>query len=163
MVKASEKETDFVEDMIRNRISETLIEQLFLIMGYDVFNYDIKNSIPGMARLLNGVESEIAKELRRMPDFVVRKGENIFFVEVKFLESEEFSIADIPKSYPFHNCYFIIVSRQNIKCITYGELKSGEKIHPLDNKYLSERKEFSLNKKVMTDFSEFAIKVFHAL
>lgn len=157
------KDVNFVEDMIRNRISETLIEQLFLITGYDVFNYDIKNSIPGIAKLLSGVDSETAKELRRMPDFVVRKGDDIFFVEVKFVDYEDFSFSDIPKHYPFHNCHFILVSRQNIKCITYNELKKGDKISPSDNKFLSEREEFKLNKKVITDFSDFAVKVFYGL
>jgi len=95
-----------------------------------------------------------------MPDFVVQKGNEVFFVEVKFRASERFSKSDLPKDYPFENCYFVLVSKKHIKCITYEELINGKKIKPRSRNYLGNRDEFELDKKVIIDFCNFAVKFF---
>ena len=153
-------ESRYKEGMIKGRIAETLIEELFLSLGYNVFRYGMENTVPGIMELLKGVRGEVATNIRRMPDFVIQKDKNVFFVEVKFRASEEFSITDLPKEYPFENCYFIIVSKKHIKCITYQELINGDKISPEDRKYLGSRKEFDLDKNVIIDFCDFAVKFF---
>lgn len=155
------KETKYRFGMIKGRIAETLIEQLFLSLGYDVFRYGMENTVPGIMKLLKGVRSNVANDIRRMPDFVVKKNDKVFFVEVKFRASENFSISDLPEEYPFENCYFIIVSKKHIKCITYDELKNkGEKITPEDKKYLGSRREFDLDKDRVIEFCDFAVKFF---
>jgi hypothetical protein len=156
----SEKDSNYRYNMIKGRIAETLIEELFLSLGYDVFRYGMENTVPGITKLLMGVRNEVADNIRRMPDFVVKKGDNVFFVEVKFRAGEYFSYSELPPNYPFENCFFIIVSKKHIKCITYNELKSGEKITPEDKKYLGNRKEFDLNKNIIIDFCDFAVKFF---
>lgn len=156
----SEKDNNYRYNMIKGRIAETLIEELFLSLGYDVFRYGMENTVPGITKLLMGVRNEVADNIRRMPDFVVKRGDKVFFVEVKFRASEIFSIKDLPENYPFENCYFIVVSKKHIKCITYGELKKGEKITPEDKKYLGNREEFDLNKKIIIDFCDFALLFF---
>ncbi len=153
------------ENMIKGRIAETLIEELFLYLGYSVFRYGMENTVPGVMNLLKGVRSDVADNIRRMPDFVVQsnKGENkgeVYFVEVKFRKSEEFSIKDLPKEYPFENCYFIIVSKKHIKCITYKELKEEKVVSPKSQNYLGKRKEFELDKNVIIEFCNFAVKFF---
>ena len=115
--------------------------------------------------MLKGVRSDVADNIRRMPDFVIQsnKGENkgeVYFVEVKFRKSEEFSIKDLPKEYPFENCYFILVSKKHIKCITYKELKEGKVINPKSQNYLGKRKEFGLDKNIIIEFCNFAVKFF---
>lgn len=78
-------------------------------------------------RLLMGIRTDVATNIRRMPDYVVQKDRDVFFIEVKFRKSEKFTKSDLPEGYPYENCYFIIVSKKHIKCITYGELMKGKK------------------------------------
>ncbi|WP_231622071.1 hypothetical protein [Methanococcoides methylutens] len=113
---------------------------------------------------MKGVRSDVASNIRRMPDFVIQnnKGE-VFFIEVKFRKSEEFKFKDLPKDYPYENCYFVVVSKKHIKCISYEELKNGKEISPRCHNYLGNRKEFELDKDVIIDFCNFAVKFFDAV
>jgi hypothetical protein len=150
----------YTENMIKGRIAEALIEELFLALKYNVFRYGMENTVPGIMELLKGVRGDVANDIRRMPDFVIQKGNDVYFVEVKFRADESFSIKDLHKNYPYENAYFILVSKKHIKCISYAELKEGKEITPEDRKYLGSRKEFELDKDVIIDFCEFAIKFF---
>lgn len=154
------KENQYREGMIKGRIAETLIEELFLSLGYNVYRYGMENTVPGIMGLLKGVRSDVATNIRRMPDFVIQKEKQVFFIEVKFRSSEEFSLKDLPKDYPYENCYFIVVSKNHIKCINYQELQEGKKITPKSKNYLGSRKEFELEKDVIINFCNFAIKFF---
>jgi len=156
----SKRDSQYKENMIKGRIAETLIEELFLSLDYSVFRYGMENTVPGIMHLLKGVRSDVAYNIKRMPDFVVQKGREVFFVEVKFRASERFSKKDLPEDYPFENCYFIIVSKKHIKCITYEELQNDKKITPKSRNYLGKRDEFNLEKKVIIDFCKFAVKFF---
>ena len=159
----SKRESNYKEGMIKGRIAETLIEELFLSLDYNVFRYGMENTVPGIMELLKGVRSDVATNIRRMPDYVIqhRKTKEVFFIEVKFRTSEEFKKTDLPKDYPYENCYFIIVSKKHIKCITYSELMEGKKVTPTSKNYLGSRKEFDLDKNVIIDFCEFAVKFFN--
>jgi len=127
-----------------------------------VFRYGMENTVPGVMKLLAGVRSDVATNIRRMPDFVVQKPDNgdVFFIEVKFRKSESFKFSDIDKDYPYENCYFVLVSKKHIKCITYQELKDGKEITPTSRNYLGNRKEFELDKDIIIDFCNFAVKFF---
>lgn len=157
----SKKEHYYRESMIKGRIAETLIEELFLALGYSVFRYGMENTVPGIMELLKGVRGDVAHNIRRMPDFVVqdKKGE-VYFIEVKFRANEEFRLSDLKKDYPYKNCYFVIVSKKHIKCITYEELEEGKEISRNSRNYLGNRKEFELDKNVIIQFCEFAVKFF---
>ena len=160
-VGLSDKDYQFRYGMIKGRIAETLVQELFLSLGYSVFRYGMENTIPGIMELLKGVRSDVAQEIRRMPDFVVqKKGSDVFFIEVKFRASEEFRFKDLPKNYPYRNAFIILVSKKHIKCITVHELESGEEITPTSKNYLGNRKEFELDKEVIKDFCDFAVKFF---
>jgi hypothetical protein len=152
----------YAESIIKGRIAEALIEELFLSLGYNVFRYGMENTVPGILKLLKGVRGDVANEIRRMPDFVIQNPTNnsVFFIEVKFRKNESFSMKDIRENYPFENAYFIIVSKKHIKCISYKELNNGEEITPEDRKYLGSRKEFELDKDIIIDFCNFAVKFF---
>ena len=152
----------YTENMIKGRIAEALIEELFLALKYNVFRYGMENTVPGIMELLKGVRSDVAEDIKRMPDFVIQKPDSkeVFFVEVKFRKDEIFSIGELPKNYPYENAYFVIVSKKHIKCISYKELKEGKEITPEDHKYLGNRKEFGMDKDVIIDFCEFAVKFF---
>jgi len=161
----SNKDSNYRFNMIKGRIAETLIQELFLQMKYAVFRYGMENTIPGVMDLLKGVKSEVAEEIKRMPDFVVQNpntGE-VFFVEVKFRASEKFSYKNLPKGYAWENVFFIIVSKKHIKCITYQELKEGKEITPDSRNYLGSRKEFELDKETIIEFCKFALTFFEGV
>ena len=158
----TDKERNYRYGMIKGRIAETLIQELFLSLNYNVFRYGMENTIPGIMELLKGVRSDVAQEIRRMPDFVIQNPEtkDVYFVEVKFRASGEFKAKDLPKDYPYTNAYIILVSKKHIKCLTVQELLDGKEITPETKNYLGNRKEFDLDKDVIIDFCNFAIQFF---
>ena len=161
----NDKEKQYRYNMIKGRIAETLIQELFLSLGYNVFRYGMENTIPSIIELLKGVKSEVAYEIRRMPDFVIQnpRTSDVHFVEVKFRASGSFALKDLPEDYPYGNAYFILVSKKHIKCITYKELLEGKEITPSSRNYLGSRKEFDLDKEVIIDFCEFAVQFFEGV
>ena len=148
--------------MIKGRIAETLVEELFLALGYYVFKYGMENTIPGIMKQLTGVRTEVANQIRRMPDFVVQNPNNrdVYFVEVKFKADEKFSRKDLDDDYPYRNAYIILVSTKHIKCVTFEELEDGKEITPSSRNYLINRKEFDLDKKRIIEFCDLAVKFF---
>lgn len=161
----SDRDRNYRYGMIKGRIAETLIQELFLSLGYNVFHYGMENTIPGIMELLKGVRSDVAQEIRRMPDFVVqnRTTKHVFFLEVKFRASGEFRLNDLPKNYPYENAYIVLVSKKHIKCITVQELQEGKEITPTSKNYLGSRKEFDLDKEVIVDFCNFAVQFFESV
>ena len=156
----SEKKSRFTEGMIKGRIAETLVEELFLSLNYNVFRYGMENTVPGIMNLLKGGRGDVATNIRRMPDFVIQKDKKVFFVEVKFRASETFTKNDLPADYPFLNTYFIVVSKKHIKVITYCELMEGQEISPTSHNYLGNCGDFDLDKQTIIDFCNFAVKFF---
>lgn len=161
----TDKERNYRYGMIKGRIAETLIQELFLSLGYNVFRYGMENTIPGIMELLKGVRSDVAQEIRRMPDFVIQNPttKDVYFVEVKFRASGEFKSKDLPKDYPYTNAYIILVSKKHIKCLTVQELLDGKEMTPESRNYLGNRKEFDLDKDVIIDFCNFAIQFFESV
>ena len=158
------KEQNFRYNMIKGRVAETLIQELFLSLGFNVFHYGMERSVPGITNLLKGIKSPVAREIRSMPDFIIQDTHNeVYFVEVKYRAKENFSFEDLPNDYPWVNAYFIIVSKKHIKCITYQDLKSGKVITPTSQNYLSKRKEFELDKDIIISFCEMAVKFFEGV
>lgn len=161
----SDKEYNYRFNMIKGRIAETLIQELFLSLGYNVFRYGMENTIPAIMTLLKGVKTEVANEIKSMPDFVVQNPRNneVYFVEVKFRASGTLARKDIPKDYAWGNAYFILVSKKHIKCITFDELEAGEEITSTSRNYLGNRKEFDLEKQTIIDFCDFALTFFEGV
>lgn len=157
-----DKQRNFRYGMIKGRIAETLIQELFLSLNYNVFRYGMENTIPGIMELLKGVRSDVAEHIKRMPDFVVQNpdSKDVFFIEVKFRANGEFKAKDLPKDYPYTNAYIILVSKKHIKCLTVQELLEGKEITSDSRNYLGGRKEFDLDKNVIVDFCDFAVQFF---
>jgi hypothetical protein len=159
----SKNDCRYKEGMIKGRIAEALIEELFLALDYNVYRYGMENTVPGIIKLLRGVRSDVADTIRKMPDFVIQntKTAEVYFIEVKFRANEELTFSDIGgKDFPFENAFFIVVSKKHIKCISYSELQDGKTISPTSHNYLGNRKEFELDKEVIIQFCEFAVKFF---
>ncbi|MBC7085309.1 MAG: hypothetical protein H5T43_02925 [Methanomethylovorans sp.] len=161
----SEKDSIFIENMIKGKIAETLVEELFKYLGYNVFKYNITDSVPGGMQLLKGIRIDAAANIKTMPDLVIQHPHNgeVYFIDVKFRKNETLTFNDVGPDYPYENCYFIVVSKKHIKCITYDELKEGKEITPSSRNYLGNRKEFELDKDVIIKFCDFAVKFFDSV
>ena len=150
------------ENMIKGRIAETLIQELFLQEQFNVFRYGMENTIPGIMHLLRGVRTDVADQIRRMPDFVIqhKKTKDVFFIEVKFRASGGFKLRELGKDYPYDNAYIIVVSKRHIKCITVQELRDGKEVTAKSKNYLGSRGEFGMDKDRIIQFCKFAVKFF---
>jgi hypothetical protein len=152
----------WVDNVIKGRIAETIIEELFRSLDFQVFKYGMENTIPGIKDLLRGIKDEVALEIKRMPDFVVFKNDKAHFIEVKFRKSESFSLEDLEKKgdYPYFNALIVLVSKDHIKCISYEELKKGKEITPTCRNYLGNRPEFETDKETIKEYCKYATKFF---
>lgn len=156
------KNNSWVYNLIKGRIAETIIEELFLNLDFQVFKYGMENTIPGIMDLLKGVKDEVAMEIKRMPDLVVYKDGQANFIEVKFRASESFKLKDIDKKgdYPYQNALIVVVSKRHIKCISFEELSNGKEITPNCRNYLGYRKEFNTDKNKIIEYCDYAVKFF---
>jgi hypothetical protein len=148
--------------VIKGRIAETIVEQLFISMDFQVFKYGMENSIPGITDLLKGVRGDVSKNIRQMPDFVIFKDKEAHFIEVKYRKSGKLSITDIENygDYPFTNSLFVLVTKKHIKCISYSELKAGKVITENCRNWLGSRKEFETCKDLIIEYCKYAVKFF---
>lgn len=159
------KDNAWVYNLIKGRIAETLIEELFLTLGFQVFKYGMENTIPGIMDLLRGVKGEVAMEIKRMPDLVVYKDGRAHFIEVKFRASESFKLEDIDSKgdYPYQNALIVVVSKKHIKCISFNELSEGKEITPTCHNYLGKREEFDTDKEKIIEYCKYAVKFFESV
>jgi hypothetical protein len=162
---SADQKKKYSYNTIKGRIAETLIQELSLSLNFNVFKYGMENTIPGIMHLLKGVRTDVAKTIRRMPDFVIQdsKDNTVYFVEVKYRKNGNFNISDLDNEYPYENALFIIVSKRHIKCLSYQELKSGQEITEKSRNYLGNRKEFELNKETIKDYCNYATKFFEGI
>ena len=152
----------FSENAIKGRVAETIIQELFLSHSYNVFHYGMERSVPGIAQLTRKTHGSVRDQIRSMPDFVVQDPRNnkLHFVEVKYRASGAFSIQDIKGDYPWPHAFFIIVSRDHIKCLTYKQLSAGKVITPMCNNLLIVRKDLDLDRMRIVKFAQLANKFF---
>lgn len=152
----------WVYNLIKGRIAETIIEELFLSLNFQVFKYGMENTIPGIMDLLKGVKDEVAMEIKRMPDLVVYKDGQANFIEVKFRANGCFKLKDIDKKgdYPYQNALIVLVSKKHIKCISFKELEAGKEITETCRNYLGSRKEFDTDKEKIIEYCKYAVKFF---
>lgn len=160
--ESKQKENPWISGVIKGRIAETIVEELFRSLGFQVFSYGMENSIPGIKDLLKGVRGDVSKNIRQMPDFVVFKDNQAHFIEVKYRASGELKLKDIAKygDYPFENALFVLVTKKHIKCISYKELSEGKEITSTSHNYLGKRKEFDTDKDLIIEYCKYAVKFF---
>lgn len=81
-------------------------------------------------------------------------------VEVKYRANGSFSIDDVKGDYPWPHAYFIVVSKEHIKCLTYKQLAAGKAITPECNNLLIVRKDLDLDRTLIVDYGRMARKFF---
>jgi hypothetical protein len=167
------KKVDFDYNLIKGRIAESLVEQLFSSLNFSVFRYGMENTVPGIMKFLKNDNTPAAKNIKRMPDFIVQDNfsRRVFFIEVKFRKDGKFNKLDDDfkkhgesfEEYPYKDCFFVIVSKNHIKCISYNDLRE-KRIEKNDDKYLFNIKDFDFKKEdreIIIRFCEYATKFFH--
>lgn len=146
---------NFHYQMTKGRLAETIIEEMFISSGYEVHRFGMENMVPGLVRKLSNNRSYVSSQIKQMPDFVMHKADQIHFVEVKYKSDGRFSISDLEKdnkAYPYKECVLIVVSRDKIKALSVSELMNDMKITPECYNYLGKRKEFDLDKGIISDY-----------
>jgi hypothetical protein len=145
---------DYSQNIIKARVAETIIQELFIQNRYNVFNYGMERTMPTLIGKIYHDKSEVSTAIRSMPDFVVQhidSGE-LLYVEVKFRTSGCFCIKDLLDNFPYENAHFVIVSNKTIKCISFKELKAGKTIVKEDNRHIKAYKCFKLKEESIDRF-----------
>ncbi len=53
--------TPFSLNSIKGRVAETIIQELFLAHGFNVFHYGMERSVPGIAQLTRKTDGDVKK------------------------------------------------------------------------------------------------------
>lgn len=163
MITYTRNDKIYDENLLKGRIAETIVEQLFVRMGYEIYRFGMENTIPG---IMNNLEkcrpSEVSYEIRKMPDFIVKnpKDKAVYYLEVKFRNDGKFSLSEIGENYPYKNAFFIVISKKHIRCISYSELEEFKEIPNKKDFLLGYREDFITNRKIILEFCELAKKYF---
>lgn len=93
----------------------------------------MEHTVPAIMELLRGVRTDVADDMRRMPDLGIQH----------------------PKSKAAH-C--IAVKFRADGCLSAAELKDGHSITTDCRNYLGNPKEFELNRQIISNLCEFAVR-----
>ena len=151
----SEYFKNFDENMIKGRIAETIVEQMFIRMGYNIYRFGMENTIPGIMDNLNHCKpKEISDEIRKIPDFIIKnpKDKSVYYVEVKFRAEGKFSLKELGSNYPYKNAYIIVASKKHIRCVLYSELEEIKELLMKKEYLLGYREDFKTNRDVILHF-----------
>lgn len=159
-----ERESRFRYNMVKGRVAEALIEELFQAIGFKVYRFGMENTVPEMRGQLARSDAKVATLIRTMPDFVVQApGEDPRLVEVKFRALGRFGMENVHPDYAYGDVLFVVVSKRHIKALTYRELKAGYRIEASDARYLGSRPEFARYRGQIVTFCKFATRFFEAV
>lgn len=149
-------------NMLKGRIAEQLIQDLFLNARYNVFNYGLERLHPFLSKTLSRNNQKTSKALRFMPDFVVQSTLNgdLFYMEVKFRADGCFAFDERHMDYPYKNAWFVIVSPRRIQCIHYKRLAAGYGITAESKYTLSSVKSFHIDKQLLEEYEGYAQLLF---
>jgi hypothetical protein len=154
--------TKFSFNKIKGRLAETVVQELFLLNNYNVFNYGMERIMPGIMESFKNTKSPMAKSIRFMPDFVVqsRLTGDLCYLEVKFRANGKFSMEELDKDYPYGNAWFVIVTPGKIQAIHINMLIKKKVISPTTNYNLKGIKAFHLDEKLVDEFEEYSATLF---
>lgn len=144
------------DKMIKGRIAEAIIEEMFLAMNYEVFRFGMENTVPGFSHRDFPKQGEVATQVRNMPDFIIVKDNKISFIEVKYRNSGEFDYkGTYEDNYPYPNAYIILVSPNHIKIQKASELSKGKEFI-----FLNHCPDFETDKAIILEYIDFCKKFF---
>ncbi len=153
---------DFHYRIIKARIAETIIKELFQVCGFNVFEYGMERTVPAILGKIKDKTEKTALQIRTMPDFVVQNNYTgqLLYLEVKYRKSGKFSIMDLQEDFPYKNAWFIIVTKSDFKCISYKQLNEGEKLNGSPNYLLEDNSIFNLNRQIVINYKNYSKNFF---
>jgi hypothetical protein len=154
--------SSFNINSLKGRMAESLVQDLFMNSGYNVFNFGLERLHPYLSKSLSKNNNKTSKNLRYMPDFVVQSRENgdLFYVEVKFRADGCFQFDEQYENYPYHNAWFVVVSPQKIQCLHYKSLKLGKAIKADTAYSLRSVKSFHIERDLLDEYEKYVSVLF---
>ena len=145
-------------NILKGRLAEQLVQDLFINSGYNVYNHGLERLLPGLSNIIRHRKGATGTALRFMPDFVVQSSQSgdLFYMEVKYRSNGRFSIEELHENYPYSNAWFVIVSPHKIQCMHYKRLKSGYEITPDTHYSLGRVKSFHIPPEMLQEYEEYA-------
>lgn len=124
---------NFHYNMIKGRVAEAIIKELFQANGYRVYDYGMERTLPHAVENVKNQKDEMALSIRHMPDFLVQHIESgvLNYVEVKYRANGKFTLHDIENN-PYKSTHFIIISKDTIQIIEFNELEAGKSYRELN-------------------------------
>lgn len=149
-------------NMIKGRVAETIIQELFVANYYHVFNYGMERTLPGILSTIQMSSDEVSSAIRSQPDFVIqdRTSGELMYVEVKYRTSGCFSIDDLVDNFPYKNAHFVVVSPDRIQAIHYQELIKGFSLRSGKNRDIMKYPFFKLSQKSVNQYKEYIQEFF---
>ncbi len=159
---AKKQMSESAHNMIKGRVAETIVQELFLSNNYLVFHYGMERTLPEILPTIRKSLDEVSRAIKSQPDFVIQDrftGE-LMYLEVKFRCNGRFDIDDLPNLYPYKNAHFVIVSPSNIQAIHYSDLAKGYRINNCADRKLKDYPFFKLDKNSVQQFEKYIHEFF---
>ena len=142
----TEHELEFSYDLIKGRIAEAIVTELFTLSGYEVYPYGIEHIAPNVARY--GGKGDVAALLRKSPDLLVRAPDaTLHMIEVKYRGrgATDLRVDEYLAENRYADSFLIVLGGGKIVCATVHELKARRQLVPL-----VQRREFTFEKGLIT-------------
>lgn len=151
-------------NMIKGRIAEAIVEEMFVKSQLDIYRFGMENMVPGILRRLKKSKSNIVtNQVRKMPDFIVQTARTVLFVEVKYRRDGVIQYSKLQEEFeefPYPECILIVVSKSKIYCTTIEQLKEIKELTPDPKYHILNFPDFSLDKDVVNYFEAIVLKAF---
>ncbi|RLD76707.1 MAG: hypothetical protein DRJ10_13155 [Bacteroidetes bacterium] len=151
-------------NMIKGRVAEAIIKELFQVNGYRVYDYGMERTLPQAIENGKNLKDEMAYRVRNMPDFLVQdiKSGVLNYVEVKYRVKGSFTLKDIENN-PYETTCFIIVSKENIQWISFAELTEGKILPASNEKNIENNTKFHLKNELISEYKAYAKAFFEGV
>ncbi len=121
-------------NILKGRLAEALVQLLFTENGYEVHRSGMEHILPLYARREKNGQDDLESWVRRMPDFLMVKDGNSYFIEVKYVTRFSSDFHDQFLHYPDYPKLFVVtVTPEGIDCRRLEDLQNGLRF---DNVYL---------------------------
>jgi hypothetical protein len=117
--------------ILKGRIGEAIVEQLFGDLGYEIFRYGVEKNFPALTKHLKNkkLTGRAIESIRFQPDYVVYSPTHkLFFLEVKFYKAGWIDIEKL-KLYKDPDIIFVLMTKNHIGCIKRGDLDLLDDYH----------------------------------
>ena len=186
----TEEDLRFKYKLLKGRIAENIVQELFIEAGYFVRKFGIESVDPTLSQMLSRSLDNQTKQIRKTPDFIIadikkdHTKNKAYYVETKFRYNGSLSYNDVyrflSEDFIWKDCLFMIVTDSEFHCISRKELEeefeqNTEKeiqnnirrgsinLKKNPQYLLSNRKEFTIHEKDLLFFKELSAHYFEKL